>query len=302
MEIVLAFCAAISVLLLYEAFTGGVSWVWYRLRPRSGIERLAEMEGWAPKKEELSFLSRLLGKSLASSLSALGAIIGNPAQDEKRLLQAGYPTPFSSLGDFYAWKALMAFLLFAPLALAGALLHLPFLFPIAFAAGAFGLFWPDLAVRRAIKARRDEFIAEMGHKLMVLGMFLQTGVSEEEAFELLAQRPGGEFTRCIAQAVADYNTGIPLIQALKNRLPEYPLPEFSDLIRKIQSAREEGAPLARALYNRGLSLQRHLSNTVLGRGTTSLTFMVLTMALSFLAILAAIGAPLVYFIITQGLL
>ena len=79
--------------------------------------------------EDRPVFDRLLGPLSSDVVRWLGTTAGTAKRDANLLLQAGYPRPFNTLGDFYGWKVITAFLFFlsAPGAVIGLLptgLHL----------------------------------------------------------------------------------------------------------------------------------------------------------------------------------
>ncbi len=245
-------------------------------------------------------LDRLLGPAASDAGRLLARFVGNRERDEGLLVQAGFPKPFSSLGDFYGWKVIMAFGLFLlGLGLAG-VVGSPVLLVLALGLGAFGLYLPDLSLGRDAKRRQEAFKLEMAFTLDRLALLVQAGESIERAIRHVAARGGGYFVREMRQVVGLINTRMALEEALEDVVRRFPLGSYEEIVAAILMSRERGTGLYQVLGSMSNTMQSEMENDLLAKGTSSTLPMVLGMGIALLGIVVVIGGPALYMFLVGG--
>jgi pilus assembly protein TadC len=240
-------------------------------------------------------LDRLLGPLFSDGARWLGTAAGTAERDANLLLRAGYPSPFDTLGDFYGWKVICAFLFFFLGLLAAAVTGATFFVFAAFVLGILGLYLPDLSLRQAARRRQETFRTEMAFTLDRLAMMLGAGDGVEKAIRRIAGRGGGLFALKMRGVVDDLNRGDrTLVQALQAIEVEFPMEEYKAFGDTIALSIEQGAPLVTTLGDMSDSLQTDIENELLGQGLRTATPMVLGMGIALLNIFILIGAPLAW--------
>jgi len=288
---ILALVGAIGIFMVADSVFGLLHSALVRLKRKSLVEETAPEGG--------TWLSARIGEKWTRRLAEVGRWLGNPKEDERRLLQAGYPPPFYSLGDFYAIKVILGGILFSTVAALSIIFNMKFLLLLSLPAGVLGLFFPDWLVRKAMASRQEEFKVEMSYKLLLLSIFLQAGLDEVSSFFRIALQKGGQFTRAIALVVKEVQTGIPLKEAMEKRLEEYPFPFFKEMINNVLLARTTGVPLARLFFTQGKIMMDSITSEARGKGGKSLPVMTATAGLFLIAVMAAVLPPILYFVFTQ---
>lgn len=297
-NIVAGLLGAIGAVLAYSAVTGTVGDIVSSLRGKAAqrVSRWSE-ESEDPYRvtmmEERPILDRLLGPMLSGVARRLGAAAGTAERDASLLLQAGYPPPFESLGDFYGWKVITAFLFFVFALGASVVTGATFFVFAAFVLGVFGLYLPDLSLRQMAKRRQEAFRTEMAFTLDRLAMMLGAGDTPERAIRRIASRGGGLFVLKMREVVTDLNSGRrTLIEALKALEEEFPLESYAVFTDTIALGVEQGAPLVSTMGDMSDNMQSDIENELLGKGLRSATPMVLGMGIALINIFILIGAPL----------
>jgi hypothetical protein len=149
-----AFLGSVGTVLIFSAVAGTAENVLTSVRGKAA----RRMSRWAVEEEDpyrvsmmegRPMLDRLLGPLFSDVARWLGTAAGTAERDAQLLLQAGYPNPFNSLGDFYGWKVITAFLFFLMALVMSAVSGAAFFVFAAFALGVFGLYLPDLSLRQA---------------------------------------------------------------------------------------------------------------------------------------------------------
>ncbi len=293
-----ALLGALGAVLVFSAVSGAAGHVLTALRGKAGqrVSRWVEDDG-SPYRlsmlDDRPFLDRLLGPLLSDGARWLGAAAGTAERDAALLLRAGYPRPFNSLGDFYGWKVITAFLFFVMTLVVAALTGGPFFVPAALGLGVFGLYLPDLSLRQAARRRQEAFRTEMAFTLDRLAMMLAAGDTPERALRRIAGRGGGLFVLKMREVVADLNSGRhTLAKALKEIEEEFPLDEYAAFVDTVALSIEQGAPLVTTLGDMSDNLQSDIENELLGKGLRTATPMVLGMGIALINIFILIGAPL----------
>ena len=112
-----ALLGSVGVVLVFGALVGGAETVLARL----GGKVSQRLSRWRDEEadpyrvsvlEDRPLLDRLLGPLFSDVARWIGMVTGTADRDAHLLHQAGYPSPFHTLGDFYGWKVVTAFLFF----------------------------------------------------------------------------------------------------------------------------------------------------------------------------------------------
>ena len=295
-----AFLGSVGVVLVFSVVAGGAETVLAKLGSKASQRLSRWTEGEADPyrlsmmKDRL-FLDRLLGPLGSDVARWLGMATGTAEHDAAILLQAGQPAPFNTLGDFYGWKVITAFVFFLLALLAAAVTGATFFVFAAFALGVFGLYLPDLSLRQAAKRRQEAFRTEMAFTLDRLAMMLGAGDGAEQAIRRISGRGGGLFVIKMRGVVDDMNSGRrTLVEALQAVEDEFPVEEYRAFADSIALSIEQGAPLVTTLGDMSNSLQSDIENELLGKGLRTATPMVLGMGIALLNIFILIGAPLAW--------
>ena len=295
-----AFLGAVGAVLVFSTVVGSAETVLARMSGRASqrMSRWTEGEVDPYRLSMLNdrpFLHRLLGSLFSDVARWLGATAGTAEQDAALLLQAGHPSPFNTLGDFYGWKVITAFVFFLLALLAAAVTGATFFVFAAFALGVFGLYLPDLSLRQAAKRRQEAFRTEMAFTLDRLAMMLGAGDGAEQAIRRIAGRGGGLFALKMRGVVDDMNSGRhTLVEALQAVEDEFPIEEYRMFADAIALSVEQGAPLVTTLGDMSDGLQAEIENELLSKGLRTATPMVLGMGIALINIFILIGAPLAW--------
>ena len=225
----------------------------------------------------------------------LAGLLGKPERDKKRIIQAGRPARYRTVFDFYAWKVICALMLFAA-GLAPAILAGPGFLPMALALGVVGLFLPDYHLKQLIKTRYELLRAELAFTLHRIAIHVAAGRALPVALRAIAASPGGLFVAELRQVMADYDTGVPLMEALRRMLERNPdLPELERFVDLVERATTLGQPIAGVLTEMGEVMQEKLEHEIEARGMATSVKMVLPMGLLVLpAIGIVVMGPAVY--------
>ena len=293
-----AFLGSVGAVLVFSAVAGTAENVLTSMRGKAA----RRMSRWAVEEEDpyrvsmmesRPMLDRLLGPLFSDVARWLGTAAGTAERDAQLLLQAGYPNPFNSLGDFYGWKVITAFLFFLMALVMSAVSGATFFVFAAFALGVFGLYLPDLSLRQAAKKRQEAFRTEMAFTLDRLAMMLGAGDSAENGVRRIAGRGGGLFVLKMREVVGDLNSGRrTLVEALQAIEGEFPLDDYQAFADTVALSVEQGAPLVTTLGDMSDNMQSDIENELLGKGLRTATPMVLGMGVALINIFILIGAPL----------
>jgi Flp pilus assembly protein TadB len=293
-----ALLGSIGVVLAFSVVAGTAESVLSKLRGKAS-QRVARLAGDESDPYHVSMLGdrplldRLLGPLFSDLARWLGTAAGTAERDARLLLQAGYPRPFNTLGDFYGWKVITAFLFFLGALLAAAVTGATFFVFAAFGLGVFGLYLPDLSLRQATQRRQESFRTEMAFTLDRLAMMLGAGDGAEHAVRRVAGRGGGLFVLKMREVVDDLNSGRrTLVEALQAVEEEFPVEDYRVFVDAIALSIEQGAPLVTTLGDMSDSMQSEIESELLGKGLRTATPMVLGMGIALLNIFILIGAPL----------
>jgi Flp pilus assembly protein TadB len=293
-----AFLGSVGIVLVLSAVAGTAENVLTSVRGKAA----RRMSRWAVEEEDpyrvsmmesRPMLDRLLGPLFSDVARWLGTAAGTAERDAQLLLQAGYPNPFNSLGDFYGWKVITAFLFFLMALVMSAVSGATFFVFGAFALGVFGLYLPDLSLRQAARKRQEAFRTEMAFTLDRLAMMLGAGDSAENGVRRVAGRGGGLFVLKMREVVGDLNSGRrTLVEALQAIEGEFPLDDYQAFADTVALSVEQGAPLVTTLGDMSDNMQSDIENELLGKGLRTATPMVLGMGVALINIFILIGAPL----------
>jgi pilus assembly protein TadC len=293
-----ALLGAVGAVLIFGVVVGGAESILSRIGGKAS-QRIA---GWNDEEADpyrvsmlgdRPMLDRLLGPLFSDLARWLGTAAGTAERDAALLMQAGYPRPFNTLGDFYGWKVITAFLFFFLALLAAAVTGASFFVFAAFACGVFGLYLPDLSLRQAARRRQEAFRAELAFTLDRLAMMLGAGDTPEKGVRRIAGRGGGLFALKMREVVDDLNSGRrTLVEALQAVEEEFPVEEYRAFVDATALSIEQGAPLPTTLGDMSDNLQSEIENDLLGRGLRTATPMVLGMGIALINIFILIGAPL----------
>ena len=299
MNLFAALLGAVGIVLVYSVVVGAAESILSHLGSKASRrmqwgEREADPYRFSALGDR-PILERLLGPLFSDLARWMGTAAGTAERDANLLLQAGHPHPFNTLGDFYAWKVITAFLFFLLALGAAAVTGATFFVFAAFALGVFGLYLPDLSLRQAARRRQEAFRTEMAFTLDRLAMMLGAGDTPEKAIRRIAGRGGGLFALKMRRVVDDLNSGRrTLVKALQAIEEEFPLVEYQAFVDAIALSIEQGTPLVATLGDMSDGLQSEIENELLGRGLRTATPMVLGMGIALINIFILIGAPLAW--------
>ena len=299
MNLLIAFFGAMGVWFVFLALTHPISLRLARLATPRLAREAAEMRlrdyGGVTILGDRPFLDRALGPILESWATGLAGLLGKPERDKKRIIQAGRPARYKTIYDFYAWKVICALVLFAA-GLAPAILIGPGFLPVTLVLGILGLFLPDYHLSQLIKTRYELLRTELSFTLHRIAIHVAAGRALPVALRAIASRPGGLFVAELRQVMADYDTGVPLMEALKRMLERNPdLPELERFVDLVERATTLGQPIAETLTEMGEVMQEKLEHEIEARGMATSVKMVLPMGLLVLpAIGIVVMGPAIY--------
>ncbi len=298
MMLLLAFLGALGVWLTFTALThkfvahhGSTRETLSDAQTRVRLQRDVHLE----QITKSPFLDRAL-RGLLEPASRLFARIARRSEiDEQRLLQAGRPVRYPTVLDFYAWKVLIATILFFIGILNSLFAGIGFL-PIAFGLGALGLFLPDIHLNQLIKKRRELVRVEMAFTLHRLVIHLEAGKTIAQVLNAVVAQPGGVFFQELREVVQEFSTGTDVIPAMENLIARNPgvddIARFAELIIRSQSI---GQPLGEPLRQMANLMQAKVESEVESRGMATSVKMVLPIGLLVLpAIGIVVMGPAVY--------
>jgi hypothetical protein len=301
-NLVAALLGGVGAVLMYSALAGAAEGLWRRARGKGGqrlLEQIRDEEGRVDEYrlsalEGQPVLQRVLGPLVSDAARWMGAAAGTADRDALLLLQAAYPRPFNTLGDFYGWKVIAAFWFFLMGLMAAAVTGAAFFVFVAFALGVFGLYLPDLSLQQAAGRRQEAFRIELAEVMDRMGMMLGAGDGPDKAIRRIAGRGGGLFVLTMRErVVADLNSGrATLIQALHAVEQEFPLQEYQAFVDAIALGIEQGAPLVSTLGGMADQLRTDMETELLGQGLRKTSNMIIATGIGLLNIFILIGAPM----------
>jgi len=295
-NLLIAFIGATGALLVFSAITSV-------FRPRGDYRDIiiSEDDEYALTLDDNApILDRLFGRTLHDAAKWIAKLLGSQERDAALLLQAGYPSPFNTLGDFYAWKIILSVGFFVLTLFIIIYMGKPGWLPVSLAMGVYGLFMPDLNLKGKIKERQEGFEIEMAFTMDRLAMLVQAGESIERSLRHIAAGGGSYFIMEMRNVADLLNTRIPLSEALEDVIPRFPLESYESLVSAIMMSIERGTGLHKVLNTLSKNMQSQQENTLLAKGKSSTIPMVLGMGLSLIAIFLAIGGPAAYIFVQSG--
>ena len=243
-----------------------------------------------PEEEEhvqLSpFLDRALGPLLESASHLLALLLRREDKDRELIAAAGYPPRYRTVYNLYAWKVLIAVMLFL-VGLFNALLIGPGFLVIALGLGILGLYLPDIHLRQLVQKRREMVKTEMAFVLHRLAIQVAAGQALPQALEQIALKPGGPFVQELRSVSNDISTGHSLSEALDALAQRTAgIDEVRRFVDLLQRALQLGSPIAEALTGMGRLMQERVQQDIEARGMAASVQMVLPVGC---LILPAIG-------------
>ena len=243
-----------------------------------------------PEEEEhvqLSpFLDRALGPFLESTSHLLALLLRREDKDRELIAAAGYPPRYRTAYNLYAWKVLIAVMLFL-VGLFNALLIGPGFLVVALGLGILGLYLPDIHLRQLVQKRREMVKTEMAFVLHRLAIQVAAGQALPQALEQIALKPGGPFVQELRSVSNDISTGHSLSEALDALAQRTAgIDEVRRFVDLLQRALQLGSPIAEALTGMGRLMQERVQQDIEARGMAASVQMVLPVGC---LILPAIG-------------
>lgn len=188
-------------------------------------------------------------RGMVIGLARMGRRLGVPTAPrdlDARLAAAGRPLGLRA-SDLMAAKAGAGGLALALALPFGSLLpgRLGLLAPFALPAAAF--LAPDAWLRRRARTRGRAMEAELPDVLDLLRVALGAGLGLDRALADVARRDRGLLAREWRAAVVQIELGLPREQALAALVQRCPCPGMTTLVRALERAHVQGAPLAETL-------------------------------------------------------
>ncbi|MCC7163497.1 MAG: type II secretion system F family protein [Anaerolineae bacterium] len=298
MTLLLAFLGALGVWLTFTALT-------HKFVAHQGAahESLTDAQSRVRLKRDVHLeqlaVTPILDRALRAWLEPASKLFSRVARrsevDEQRLLQAGRPARYPTVLDFYAWKVLLATILFGIGIMNSLFAGIGFL-PIAFGLGALGLFLPDIHLSQLIKKRRELVRVEMAFTLHRLVIHLEAGKTIAQVLGVVVAQPGGVFFQELREVVREFSTGTDLTPAMENLIARNPgiddIARFAELVIRSQAI---GQPLGESLRQMANLMQAKVESEVESRGLATSVKMVLPIGLLVLpAIGIVVMGPAVY--------
>ncbi len=261
---------AIGAWLLVSGLVG----LFHRRTPATRLQDYFEQA--QPSPARVSALPPLAQRLFAQPLVDLGSWLFRSQSHtalESNLRRSGWR--YTSVGDYYGSKIAGSVGLFAAGALAGAALGLNALVILILAAGfgAWGLFLPDLELRRTLTERRDALYREMAWTLdrvaavMVSGKALEPAINRvtDEGIAWVGGSGGGLFVAVLRDITSGLSTGRSDVRAmlddLRGQLPEG-IPELDEFLQAVQLNLEKRQPIVEQLRSLGRSMRDQLNNRI----------------------------------------
>ena len=281
MNLILAVLGALGVLLLWTGLTHP-----FAERVANSRQRV-QLRAGADEHVQLSpLLDRALGPLLDSVSHGLAVVLRREDQDRELIAAAGYPSRYRTVYNLYAWKVLIAVMLFL-VGLFNALLIGPGFLAVALGMGILGLYLPDLHLRQLVQKRRDLVRTEMAFVLHRLAIQVAAGQALPQALEQIALKPGGPFVQELRQVSRDISTGHALSEALGAMSERTAgIDEVRRFVNLLQRAQQLGSPIADALTSMGRLMQERVQQDIESRGMAASVQMVVPVGC---LILPAIG-------------
>jgi len=281
MTLVLALMGGLGVLLIWTGVT-------HPFVTRIGNARQrVELRSEEGERVQLSpLLDRTLGPMLESTSRTLAVLLRREDKDRAMIVAAGYPPRYRTVYNLYAWKVLIALMLFL-VGLGNAILIGPGFLPVALGLGVLGLYLPDFHLRQLVQKRREMVRTEMAFVLHRLAIQVAAGQALPQALEQIALKPGGPFVQELRQVSTDISTGRTLTEALDGFAERAAgIDEVRRFVDLLERAQQMGSPIADALTSMGRIMQERVQQDIEARGMAASVQMVLPVGC---LILPAIG-------------
>jgi tight adherence protein C len=234
---------------------------------------------------------RLLSPILQDLIRLGKPFMGDSAAAQALIMQAGYPDPYHTVADFYAWKILASLLLLVNgLVLTIVLGNLPAVSALGLA--VLGFYLPNHHLAGLAKQRAEEMISEMSFVLDRLSVLLTSGMTLNTALVRLSKQEGGWFIAELKQYAREIDSGVSEPDALVNLAARNNIPEVQRLVARIEMAGRAGLGLAEVLQVMATLARERLEQLLLARSRSNAVKMVLPVGLLILpAMLATVLAP-----------
>jgi tight adherence protein C len=281
MNLALALVGALGVLLIWTSVTHP-----FAVHVANARQRVQLRADESDKVQLTPLLDRSLGPLLESASHLLVAVLRREDKDRELIAAAGYPSRYRTIYNLYAWKVLVAVMLFL-VGLFNALLIGPGFLAVALGMGILGLYLPDVHLRQLVQKRRETMRTEMAFVLHRLAIQVAAGQALPQALEQIALKPGGPFVQELRLVSSELSTGHSLNEALA-KLAERTagIDEVRRFVDLLQRAQQMGSPIADALTSMGRILQDRVQQDIEARGMAASVQMVLPVGC---LILPAIG-------------
>ena len=283
MNLLLAVVGSLGVLLIWTGLTHPF------IAHISGSRRRVQLRADQGDKLQLSpFLDRALGPWLESASRWLAVVFRRENKDRKLIAAAGYPARYRSVYNLYAWKVLIAVMLFL-VGLFNAILIGPGFLPVAFGMGVLGLYLPDLHLRQLVQKRRELMRTEMAFVLHRLAIQVAAGQALPQALAQIAFKPGGAFIQELRLVNDDISTGHTLSEALGQLAQRAAdIDEVRRFVDLLERAQQLGSPITDALTSMGRILQDRVQQDIEARGMAASVQMVLPVGCLILPAIAMV--------------
>ncbi|KQV07611.1 type II secretion system F family protein [Leifsonia sp. Root112D2] len=200
--------------------------------------------------DPLPILGTVLGPLAGALRDTVSRILGGNETVERRLRQARLPTTVEEFrGRQLTWAVLglvtgiLALVAVSPFRSVPPIAQMAL--PLVAAGCGFAL--KDWLLQRAAAARTRRIASEFPTVLEFLTLSLSAGEGVLDALRRISRTSSGELAHEFALVVAEVNTGVSLVQALKSVERRIDLAILSRCIDAIAGALEHGSPLAEVL-------------------------------------------------------
>lgn len=232
-------------------------------------------------------LAEELGRRLLALLRRVGLAGGRDLEDA---LHAAWPE--MDVAHFWGLKLLMALVALVPLVLGDVLqvqvgpgpAWAPVLALVGFAA-------PDVALRRRLEAHRTQVVGELSALLVLIGLYLSSGMSVEQAVVEAGRCSTGPVGLGLARVDEDMRLGRSLQEALARLVQQLAVPELSWLVQQVRASSKYGRPIEEALRAQADGLREAKRLAIIRHGTRASLLMLLPVALILVATFVVLLLP-----------
>ncbi|MBU0492301.1 MAG: type II secretion system F family protein [Chloroflexi bacterium] len=260
-ELLLALLGAIGIGLIYHVIFRPV-----KLPASKLIQDLQDLE-IGPEAQrrrrltvfaEQSALDRLLSPLLWQLATALDGILKSRDRYQQLIVQARFPR-YKTVADVYVLKVIYMVGLTIITALIVWLLRKPMWAPVIPLMLVVGFMLPDLELRRAVTARRQAIVREMGFVLDRLLVYRASGETLPMAIVLVAQRPGGAFIQELRALGAEWQRTANFGAAIAQMCARNQVSELDRLAATCNFVVEQGAQAGPALEALADAMQQQIA-------------------------------------------